>query len=241
MSRYLFVFLSVFVFLWHTPVASAGMPAPLPTPDKMERVFHLNNTAAERVQVISFLLLVLAGCALAVRWLWNLLRRDLTQMPRLTFGKALVGVLLWGSLFVVVLTMIAGARELMTPGAWEKQGFTYRLAGDPKLEGPTPGLEHRQQLERLRQALWHFAALHQGRFPSSAEISELPADLWELPDGGGLRFLYAPGLSVSGKVRILAWEPDLPGGRRLVLRTNGDIAALPTKEVQSLLEAEAKP
>ncbi len=28
-------------------------------------------------------------------------------------------------LCVVVLTMISGARELMTPGAWQKDGFTY--------------------------------------------------------------------------------------------------------------------
>jgi len=28
-----------------------------------------------------------------------------------------------------VLTMISGARELMTPGAWEKDGAIYRLKG----------------------------------------------------------------------------------------------------------------
>lgn len=41
-------------------------------------------------------------------------------------------VVLWGLLFIVVLAMISGARELMTPGAWEKQGATYRLAGEGK-------------------------------------------------------------------------------------------------------------
>ena len=29
---------------------------------------------------------------------------------------------------VVVLTMIFGAKELMTPVAWQKDGFTYSLA-----------------------------------------------------------------------------------------------------------------
>jgi hypothetical protein len=33
-------------------------------------------------------------------------------------------------LFLLVLTMISGARELMTPGAWEKKGFTYQLVRD---------------------------------------------------------------------------------------------------------------
>ena len=28
----------------------------------------------------------------------------------------------------IVLTMISGARELMTPGAWERNGVTYRLS-----------------------------------------------------------------------------------------------------------------
>ncbi len=39
-------------------------------------------------------------------------------------------MIIWGLLFVLVLTMISGARELMTPGAWEKEGFTYVLAGE---------------------------------------------------------------------------------------------------------------
>ena len=32
----------------------------------------------------------------------------------------------------VVLAMISGARELMTPGAWEKHGATYRLKEEAK-------------------------------------------------------------------------------------------------------------
>jgi hypothetical protein len=30
-----------------------------------------------------------------------------------------------------VLEMIAGARDLMTPGAWDHDGATYKLAGSP--------------------------------------------------------------------------------------------------------------
>ena len=42
-------------------------------------------------------------------------------------------------LFVIVLTMISGARELLTPGAWEQNGGTYELNGPAagsKLESP---------------------------------------------------------------------------------------------------------
>jgi hypothetical protein len=41
-------------------------------------------------------------------------------------------VTLWGLLFLLILTMISGARELMTPGAWEKHGSTYELKDAPK-------------------------------------------------------------------------------------------------------------
>jgi hypothetical protein len=61
---------------------------------------------------------------------WNGLRRDFAWLPYLSYFKACCVVVLWGLLFVVVLTMISGARELMTPGAWEKNGLTYKLRED---------------------------------------------------------------------------------------------------------------
>src|SRR5262249_31949298 len=179
--------------------AAAGMASPLPTePAVYRKVLRLDDPARERLQAISFFVLGLLLCAAAVRWLWNSFQRDFPRLPRLSFGRALAGVLLWGLLFVVVLTMIAGARELMTPGAWRKQGFTYRLADQPA-PSPQPTSEAlgRQQLERLRTALWHFAATHQGRFPSTAEMSAIPAELWEVPESGGLRYLYIAGLSAG--------------------------------------------
>ena len=65
------------------------------------------------------------------------MQRDFPKLPRLTFFKACGVVLMWGLLSIIVLTMISGARELMTPGAWVKQGFTYRLAPDAKPEEPS--------------------------------------------------------------------------------------------------------
>ena len=70
------------------------------------------------------MLLVSAGL---IQLLWNSLRKSFTRLPRLNYPRAIGLVVLWGLLFIVVLTMISGARELMTPGAWEKQGATYRL------------------------------------------------------------------------------------------------------------------
>jgi len=97
--------------------AMAGMPAP----------FQLTEIARMRLEAISFFLVVLLVMAVLVQLVWNGLRGAFTRLPRLSYWKALGLVFLWGLLFSVVLSMISGARELMTPGAWEKQGATYRL------------------------------------------------------------------------------------------------------------------
>ena len=165
--------------------------------------------------------------------MWNYIRRDFVQLPRLTYGRAVVGVLLWGLVFVVVLTMISGARELMTPGAWQKSGFTYKLASQSAEPNADWKTERRTHLERLRTALWHFAALHNGRFPEMGEQNEIPADLWLVPEGGSLRYIYVSGQSVRGPATILAYEPELDPAHCFVLRTDSDIAALSSAEITS--------
>jgi hypothetical protein len=82
----------------------AGMAVPLPFDTPL--VQRLNDSVALRLQAISFFLLVLLLCTLIVWGLWNYLRRDLTFLPRLTFGKALAGVVLWGLLCFIVLTVL---------------------------------------------------------------------------------------------------------------------------------------
>lgn len=96
--------------------AHAGMPS-----------FDLTEIARTRLDTISFFLALLFLLSLLVKLLWNYLGRDFQKLPRMTYPRALAAVTLWGLLFLLVLTMISGARELMTPGAWEKQGATYKL------------------------------------------------------------------------------------------------------------------
>lgn len=118
--------------------AQAGMPAPLPsdwtqdsTPSWAPHDSARSSMVGPYLQGISFFVVGLLLCAWAVKGLWYVLRRDLTWLPALSYGRSLSLVILWGLLFVVVLTMISGARELMTPGAWQKKGWTYELA-DPR-------------------------------------------------------------------------------------------------------------
>ena len=103
----------------------AGMPVILP--EDLPTFLRLNDEPHQRLQAISFFLLGIAATAFAVKLLWNTLARDIPALPRLSLSKAFSVVVLSGLMFVVVLTMISGARELMTPGAWQKTGLTYTL------------------------------------------------------------------------------------------------------------------
>jgi hypothetical protein len=213
--------------------AVAGMPMPLPPYFQPERILRLDDSALSRLQAISFFIVVFLLAAKGIQWLWNYFRRDFSALPRLSFGRALAGLFLWALLFVIVLTMISGARELMTPGAWVKRGATYRLAAEPATATfePDPESARRQHLEKLRTALWQFAATHQGRFPAESEKTAIAGEFWDIPDSGGMRYLYVQGLAAGHVPEILAYEPELVSGRRLVLKTTGDILIVPSAEI----------
>jgi hypothetical protein len=210
-------------------LAHAGMPS-----------ITLTDIARMRVRSISFFLfglLLSAGC---VQLLWNYLRRDFASLPRLSYGKALDVVALWGLLFVLVLTMISGARELMTPGAWEKQGLTYRLSHSSAATPPEvkQESERRQKLDRLRAALWDYARSHERRFPDSDSTDEIPADLWLASERPPSRYLYVAGLRADQGASPLVYEPEIDGDRRFVLLTDGAIKPMKLEEILQALAVE---
>lgn len=209
-------------------MAQAGMPS-----------FNLTDVARMRVQTISFFLAGLLLSAWFVQLLWNYLRRDFSALPRLSYGKGLGLVVLWGLLFVLVLTMISGARELLTPGAWEKQGLTYRLAKPPVPPQVETRVEpeRRQKLDRLREALWNYARSHEGRFPVES-TPEVPADYWLASERPRLRYFYVAGQFADRGARPLAYEPGIHGDLRLVLLTNADIKTMTAEEVLEALKKE---
>jgi hypothetical protein len=173
--------------------------------------------------------------------LWNWLQRDFPKLPRLTFFKACGVVLMWGLLSIIVLTMISGARELMTPGAWVKQGFTYRLAPDTKPEEPSSASIRKKHLEQLRQTLWQYAATHSGRFPAANEPNAVSAEMWTVPETGGLRYLYVAGHNASEDATVLLYEPELDSEQRFVLLTNGEVVSMRSAELVLLLNGEKRP
>jgi|GEM_PF-883080 len=234
--------------LW-TASADAGMPALLPSDWTVESSPNRASSGdavsagavALRIQTISFFLAMFLLSGWLVNGLWNLARRDFPMLPVLSFARSLALVTLWGLAFVVVLTMISGARELMTPGAWRKQGWTYTLA-NARLDDTMSRREARQRgLEQLRTALWQYAAMHDGKFPGAEEPS-IEISLWNIPGCPGQKFLAAPECRAESTGRLFVFEPDAEGDERLVLLTNGFIGTMRTAEIkQSLAERRAEP
>lgn len=220
--------IAAFLVLGPADDARAGMPS-----------LVLTDLARTRLQTISFFLLGILASGWVVQRIWNALGRDFPRLPRLGYGGALGLVALWGLLFVLVLTMISGARELMTPGAWEKDGFTYKLA---KEEQATPGdphkAERRQALDRLRVALWTFARGHEGRFPAVDDPAAIPDEAWRVPDPSGMRYRYVGGLVTDEGHAPLAYEPGLFGPEQLVLLTDGRIVPMTAVEIRRSLAEE---
>jgi hypothetical protein len=206
--------------------ALAGMPS-----------IRLTDMARMRIQAISFFLAAFLVSAAVIQFLWNRLGKDFSVLPRLSYGKALGIVVLWGMLFVLVLTMISGARELMTPGAWQKDGFTYRLADKAPVETSTDSARHKK-VESLRAALWKYAERHKGHFPTRRNAPGIAKEQWQTADPSGIRYLYVGGSVTTLPAKPLAYEPEVYGGYRLVLFTNGEIRSMEWDELAQALPAE---
>lgn len=229
------LFLSVWCWLFLVLPAAAGMPA-ITWPD-MPTYFTLSAFTRERLQAVSFFLVGILVIAAVVQRIWNYLARDFSSLPRLSYFKGLGLVLLWGLFSVLILTMISGARELMTPGAWQKKGLLYALAETPA-PPDTMTVERYRGIERLRAALWRHAQQHGGQFPGKPEDLEETA-AWHVPHPAGMSYVYVPGQAADAASKPLAYEPGLFGSQRLVLLANGEIQELTIDEIRQRLEGGA--
>ena len=236
--RFLPISTACVAILFCPKIALAGMPSP-----------HLTDLARLRFETISFFLVVLLLSALVIGWLWNWLRADFPRLPRLTYGKSLAMVVLWGLLAIVVLTMISGARELLTPGAWKKDGLLYKLADEPPEMSQTDSTGLRAgQFQTLKRALWAYALAHEGRFPPErdefppeGDAAEVAGSHWEVPTVAGMSYGYVVGRSIGDSQAILAYEPEVFEGARLVLLTDGTVAVMSSADIRTELEQEQQP
>jgi hypothetical protein len=196
-------------------------------------VYDLNDVVRLRLEDISFFAVLLLLCALGVKLVWNYLAKGLPALPRINFLRAacLTGIL--GLMMLLVLSMISGARELLTPGVWRRQGSAYRLndtASEPL---------RRQSLEFLRSALRGYAEQHGGKYPPHDFVPEIPEKFWQTPDSSGTRYIYIAGLKSNSGTNILTYEPASFGDTRWVLFANGEVKKLSSSEIHRVLGIKA--
>lgn len=189
-------------------------------------VYGLRDIYRLRLEEVSFFVALFLACALGLKLLWNYAFKGFTSIPRLKYLQALSASLIFGLVMLLVLTMISGIREVLTPGAWRKQGTSYRL-NDPSQE-PV----RKRSLEHLRGALLDYARTHGGQFPQHDFVPEIPEKIWESPDPSGSRYIYSGGLSTNEVNALLAIEPASFGERRFVLKASGAIELLSNEEIQ---------
>lgn len=198
-------------------------------------VYGLRDIYRLRLEEISFFIVLLLASALVLKLLWNYAFNGFNSIPRLRYLQALCASLLFGLIMLLILTMISGIREVLTPGAWRKQGTSYRL-NDPSQE-PT----RRRSMEHLRGALLNFARSHEGRFPQNDFIPEIPEKLWESPDQLGSRYIYFGGLSTNESNAVLVLEPANFGDSRFVLKASGEVELFSNQEIRRRLEGGSPP
>jgi len=198
-------------------------------------VYGLRDIYRLRLEEISFFLVLLLTCAFLLKLLWNNAVKGFSSLPRLKYLQSLCLAVLFGLLTLLILTMISGIREVLTPGAWRHQGTSYRL-NDPAQEPA-----RRRSLEHLRAALLDYARTHEGRFPASDFGSEISEKLWEAPDQFGTRYIYSGGLTTNEVDSILVAEPLNFGDQRFVLLVSGELRQLSTTDIGKQLLRERHP
>jgi len=196
--------------------------------------FELRDIYRLRVQELSFFLFLLIACAFLFKLTWNYAVKGFPYLPTLNFKRSLCLAILFGLVMLLVLTMISGIREVLTPGAWRKQGSTYRL-NDPAQEPM-----RRRSIEHLRTALFQYAKEHGGSFPAHDFSQEIPEKIWESPDQAGSHYIYSGSLTTNDVRSVLALEPINFGDQRLVLMCSGEIELLKNDQIETRLQHEPR-
>lgn len=197
-------------------------------------VITLTDVAKARLESISFFCVIYLLLALAVMGLWNYLAKSFEWMPRINYRRALALMLVSGLFLYVVLTMISGARELLTPGAWQKQGVGYTLNAG----GKAPSREVRwDAIQDLKGELWTYAREHDGKLPHGVLDKSFKTRHWQLPGMTGY-YAYIAGRTAGGGREILAYEPAAMGGKRFVILTDGSIESWSEETLGRRLESD---
>lgn len=186
----------------------AGMPALLPWENHLQEV--ATEPYARQIQLLWTSGIILLVGALFIKLLWNSLANGIESLPQLTYLRSLGLTVLWGLAMVVVLILIDGTRHTLSPSAWVREGWTYRLAGPMEEARNTYRLKRREHLKRISLALNFHSISHNEQLPES--LSELGDELSLVPEAAGLEYVYRPG--ETGEYLVL--EPEIDDVRYAV-------------------------
>lgn len=195
-------------------------------------VYDLNDVVRLRLEDISFFVMFLGVSGLLIQFLWNVLARGVPSLPRLPYKQALALMVILSLGMLLVLSMISGARELLTPEAWRRQGSGYRLNA-PENEGA-----RLRNIVALKSALLEYAARNNGRFPAHDWGGEIPQKIWEA-ENGGTHFIYLGGFDTNAGAALIAAEPISFGESRYTLTANGEIRKVHSGEIALAMEKGA--
>lgn len=188
-------------------------------------VITLTDVARMRLESLSFFIFAYLFMALLVKWLWNYLAKAFTQLPRLNYRRALALSLISGLFLYVILTMISGARELLTPGAWEKKGIGYKLKTE---QAPDRAIE----VEQLQQLIGQYRTTHDS-FPPNLYVDEI------LASGLQKHFAYMPPAPAADSNTPIVYEINTNNRNRYVILKDGTIERWSVDELkQELLKGE---
>jgi hypothetical protein len=210
--------------------AQAGMISP-----------RLTDVAGARLDSISFFLAIYVVCALLFRWVWNVLARDFAWMPRLTFKKSLAVLVVAGLFMYFILTMISGARELLTPGAWARNGYGYQLTSPEDKNKAMLETARMGAMARLRDALRDYAAKHDGKLPPHLFAPDFDTSLWKGIDPSGTWLAYMPGRTFTPPASLIAYEPASYGAKRWVLLSDSSLLLMDSAELDQRVRKEFLP
>ena len=197
-------------------------------------VYDLNDVVRMRFEEISFFAVLLLASALMVRFLWNVVAKNVPSLPRLPFKQAMALTVMLSLGMILVLTMISGARELLTPGAWRRQGSAYKL-NSPENE-PT----RLRNITALKTALFDYAEKHEGKFPPHDWIPEIPNRLWEA-DSAGTHFIYVGGFKTNSLGTAIVAEPAHFGNSRYIITATGEIKKASQEEIANNIGRQPLP
>ncbi len=198
----------------------------------------LTEVAEARLDAISLFLVAFALAAWILLKAWNRLARDFSWMPCLRYRGALAALVVSGLFVYTAMSLIAGARELMTPGAWVRTGSTHRIAYPER--DPKPWLEsgRRLALEHLRGLLWTHATAHEGTLPGNRSDGTIPESAWSGVHPASEPLAYVPGRRPGGGSAIVVYEPDAYGPVRFALQEDGVVVKLSPADLRKRLVEE---